>query len=455
MKAVPIRRVSVRWPGSWLVVLTAVLGTSCLHAASAVGSGCGSIAVQEPSPPDPSPEDPSPADRPGSESTGGTDREAVDLATNRPAAGQADFSRAARYSEEHSGRALLILRDGQTVLEQYAGGWEAERPHPLASGTKSFTGIMAMMAVQEGLFSLDDRVSEVVTEWQADPRKATVTVRQLLTLCSGLPAGDRELSGGSGGSRILGEGAARRAERLGLNGNTERPENLNLAAIGLELVDEPGARFRYGPSHFLVFSEFLQRKLQARGTAPSSTLDYLQERVLEPIGIEAARIGRDRAGNPNLPGGMMLTARNWSRLGQFVLDGGSVRQSDGTMRNLLKPELLQECFVPCPKNRRYGLTWWLRSVDSRADSGGGEEDGGSSTTGAERDEPGTTEESSSPEAGERLAVYMAAGLGKQRLYVIPHYRMVMVRFAEATREGERYQDQRFLELVLEAVGRKE
>jgi CubicO group peptidase (beta-lactamase class C family) len=87
-------------------------------------------------------------------------------------------------------------------------------------------------------------------------------------------------------------------------------------------VAAPGDRFQYGPSHFYAFGELLQRKLQHSGRPEKTTLEYLHARLLEPIGLSSFRVGKDSVGNPNLPGGMILTARDWARFGQFILDKG-------------------------------------------------------------------------------------------------------------------------------------
>ncbi|MEY2712939.1 MAG: hypothetical protein RL005_1161, partial [Planctomycetota bacterium] len=99
---------------------------------------------------------------------------------------QADIERAIAYSEAHAGRAVLVMKDGIVIAERYANGWSAERPHPLASGTKSFAGVTAAAAVTDGLVSLDELVCDTITEWKTDPRASRITVRELLNLTSGL-----------------------------------------------------------------------------------------------------------------------------------------------------------------------------------------------------------------------------------------------------------------------------
>jgi hypothetical protein len=51
-----------------------------------------------------------------------------------------------------------------------------------------------------------------------------------------------------------------------------------------------------------------------------------------------------------------------------------------------------------------------------------------------------------------LKVFMAAGLGKQRLYVIPKHELVVVRFAEPSPQGARFQNDDFLKPILQALG---
>src|SRR4029453_4595081 len=94
--------------------------------------------------------------------------------------------RAAKYSESRRGSAMLIMQDGRTLFAHFAHGGSENRRWPIFSGTKSFWGIAALAAVQEGLFRLDDPVSDAITEWKRDPRKSQITIRQLLSQTDGI-----------------------------------------------------------------------------------------------------------------------------------------------------------------------------------------------------------------------------------------------------------------------------
>jgi len=357
-----------------------------------------------------------------------------------PAPSQDALTAAADYSAERHGRAMLVMHDGKVIFERYDNGWAADRPHPLASGTKSFVGVIAMFAVQDGLITLDEKASDTITEWQSDPARSQITLRHLLTLSSGLDPADATL-GTRGGSRVLGPGRNTAADReRGSRAAADRYE----AILETEMSSKrgpggkaatPGGQFEYGSSHFYALSLVIDRKLKASDLEWKTTQDYFEGRVAQPIGMDVARLGVDRGGAPNFAGGAMLTAREWAKFGQFVLQHGSWTNEKGKSVQLLKPELLQQCFVPSEANPAYGLTWWLLDAARAAAAESSEvADGGGSIRERLRDrafarEVGFAKDMVGPD-GKPLKVLMAAGLGKQRLFVIPQHNLVIVRFAE-------------------------
>ena len=86
-----------------------------------------------------------------------------------------DCARAAKYSESKRGVSMLVMQNGQTIFEHYVNGGSARGRWPIFSGTKSFWGIAALAAMRDGLFKLDDPVSDTITEWKSDPRKSQIT----------------------------------------------------------------------------------------------------------------------------------------------------------------------------------------------------------------------------------------------------------------------------------------
>src|SRR5881398_3475323 len=237
----------------------------------------------------------------------------------------ADCARAAKYSESKRGVAMLVLQSGQTIFEHYANGGSARERWPIFSGTKSFWGVAALAATRDGLFKLDDPVSDTITEWKSDPRKSQITIRQLLSQTDGI------------------EGASR-LQRASVR-------DRNAMAIRLPVVAAPGASFIYGPSHLQIFSELLRRKLGGR-----STIAYFEGHVSDRLGLGRLNYKKDARGNPLPATGFELTAREWARLGELILGNGNYR-----WRQIVPANLLREAFIGSQANPSYGLTFWLNS----------------------------------------------------------------------------------------------
>src|SRR6266536_3927658 len=203
-----------------------------------------------------------------------------------------DCVRAAKYSESKRGVSMLVMQNGRTIFEHYANGGSAGGRWPIFSGTKSFWGIAALAAVHDGLFRLDDVVSDTITEWRSDPRKSQITIRQLLSQTDGIEA----------------------ASRLQLPSIRDR----NTMAIRLPSIVEPGGAFIYSPSHLQICSELLRRKSKGR-----STIAYFERHVSDRLGLHRLNYKKDSLGNPLLATGFELTAREWARLGELAIACGS------------------------------------------------------------------------------------------------------------------------------------
>lgn len=295
---------------------------------------------------------------------------------------------AAEYSAQNRGVAVLVMKGDKIVFEEYQNGATAERPHFLASGTKSFSGVMLAAAVDDGIVKgFDEKLVDTITEWKSDPKKSKITVRDLLSLTSGIDAGQ------IGAVPTYSE------------------------AIGFAALSQPGQQFEYGPVPFQVFGEFMTRKLKLRKETVS---DYLKRRILDPLGIKVG-FWRNSGGNPMLPQGANLTAREWVKFGLFMKNGGKWNG-----KQLIPKKLLDELVVGTKANPAYGVTFWLNREGK---------------TPAGRQNGMRIESVKGDDVSD---LYMAAGAGNQRLYVIPSKDLVIVRFGNF---GE-WDDREFLVRLL-------
>lgn len=309
-----------------------------------------------------------------------------------PTATDDRYALAATYAAEKAGDALLIYEQGAIVRAEGQNGFSLDAPHFLASGTKSFSGVLAWAAAADGLLDLHAPIADVVPAWAEDEAKADITLYQLLTLTSGLDPG------GAGQAPTYAD------------------------ALGNDLVHPPGEGFRYGPAAFQAFGGILTEVLD--GEDPTA---YLERRILGPIGASVDRWNRID-GDAQLAGGARMTAHDWLRFGRLILQDGTW---DGAQ---VVPSGLRDALLQAPDAApTYGLTFWLNTpvppdhsfLDFSPVGFDGPE-GFIYTDGPDD-------------------LLMAAGLFNQRLYVIPSREMVVVRFGRA---DPSWNDAEFLARVL-------
>ncbi len=286
------------------------------------------------------------------------------------------FDLAAEYSRVNRGVSVLVIKGARIVFEDYQNGSTAETPNFLASGTKSFSGVMLAAAIEDKLITgFDENVSDTITEWKADKQKSQITIRQLLSLTSGIDAGQI--------------------------GRVPKYSE----AIDYDVVADAGKRFEYGPVPFQIFGEIMTRKLKTKN---ESLVDYLKRRILDPIGLKVA-FWRMPGNQPMLPQGASLTAREWAKFGLLLKNGG---RWNG--KQIVKTKLLDELVKGSAANPAYGLTFWLNQQ-------------GKDPRGRPMSLNAVTEISDGGIMDGIEDLYMAAGAGNQRLYVIPSLDMVVVR----------------------------
>ena len=304
---------------------------------------------------------------------------------------------AAKYSATHRGTSFLVIRNGKTLLEQYPGRVSADQPQRIYSGTKAFWNLAALAAAEDRILDLDAKVADTIPTWRKDPRKSQVTIRQLLDFSAGLAPG------------------------FGLQVNEYGDRDQ--AALRLPMVAKPGQAFIYGPAALQAFHQVLKQRL-----GDESPTHYLERRVLRRLGLGPQRYLDDRAGNPLLAAGFVLTARQWAKIGQLVLDRG---------KPVVRPESLEQCWRGSVANRAFSLGWW----NNRAAPGGREFDF-ENMLAPKWSRQDWHDACLCREAPPDLVACI--GSGYQRLYVIPSLDLIVVRHGG----GGRFSDAKFLRLLL-------
>lgn len=238
---------------------------------------------------------------------------------------------AAGFGKINLAAAQRLGGDGYGIWQggRWLGGLNLELRLPSLSITKALAALAVVRAADEGWIQPDRPLVDIIPEWRMDPGKRHITVRMLVNQTAGFSAGVAALYRG----RIVDKGQI---------------------AIGLPLVDPPGAQFRYGPASDEVLAEVLRRYLRQRG----STTELFLREIMGRIGISSPDWRRDVGGRFYLSTGAEFSVRDLGRLGQVAAKLASGSDAVG-----LKSDIFRNLASPRAANPMVGAgIWWNRNA---------------------------------------------------------------------------------------------
>lgn len=235
-------------------------------------------------------------------------------------------------------RSAVVVHRGKVVLEAYFHGQIAIAPQNLKSATKSLNSVLVGLAIDAGLLpGVEAKLPALLPEaftGGAHADKRAITLRQLLTMSSGL---------------ALGYGAFQAS-----------PDWVE-AVLAAPLVHPPGARHHYDtpPSHLL--SAIVARACRCELER------FADERLFRPLGATIDTWRRAPDGVPMGGNDAYLTATGLAALGEMMRRGGlapdgrRVVSAEWVAASLAKQIELPDREVNhgTLATRGYGYLWWL------------------------------------------------------------------------------------------------
>lgn len=301
---------------------------------------------------------------------------------------------AKNYSiDQTDGNALIIWQDGDILLEEYEGV-TAQIPLPILGATKSFAGMLAAFGVREGRFNYDDRIGQIIPNWEQFSDRGEITVRELLNLTSGLRTVPQEII------------------------QNQTPQVWN----GTNMEFTRGSTFSYGPTPFYIFSWIHLDILQV------NPVIALNNNLFEPLGLNSWAWEFQLAGRfPNLSYGLSLQPRELLEIGKMFNNGGTLNGVE-----IFTSSQLNQMLAPSSAAPGYTTTFWLNTIV--------DQDSNFINRLPERIfNAVTSNRLISEDAPSDL--YMMAGDFGQRLYIIPSQDLVIVRYGSI--ESSMYNDHEF------------
>lgn len=244
--------------------------------------------------------------------------------------------------EDHG---ILIARHGKLVLEEYFHGENREKPHDTRSASKSVASDMTGALIYSGVpVKTTDFVYQVMNGGafppNLEPRKKALTLEHLLTMSSGLDCDDWDSPENSPGYED------------NFWNQTEEPDYYKWT-LALNMVRQPGEKAFYCSAGANLVGGVLAR------SAKQSSQELFQKLLAEPLGIRRYYLMVSPAGDFTITGGARFPPRDFMKLGQLHLNGGTWNG-----RRIFTPEWSRRATSTSVveiggRKRQYGYLWWI------------------------------------------------------------------------------------------------
>jgi CubicO group peptidase (beta-lactamase class C family) len=234
---------------------------------------------------------------------------------------------------------MIVTLRGTTVVEHYAKGFDATRATNVKSASKSVISTLVGIAIERELIK---GVKEPIVRYfpqlarDPDPRKARITIEDLLTMRSGLVSTSFDNYGAWVGSR-----------------------NWIDYILSRPLEADPGSEMEYSTGNSHLLSAILTK---ATG---QSTWTFAEQALARPLGFTLSRWPRDPQGFYFGGNDMLMSPRQLLALGDLYLHRGRAGN-----RQLLPAAWVDASCTGRGRSRfnpdqTYGYGWWLRDFAGR------------------------------------------------------------------------------------------
>jgi CubicO group peptidase (beta-lactamase class C family) len=201
---------------------------------------------------------------------------------------------------------LVVIKNGQIVLQTYQLGNTEKTRWMSMSVVKSITATLVGAAVKEGYIkSIDDPVTHYLPELKTSAYEG-VSVRNLLQMTSGVQWNETYTDPGSDRRRMLEAQIA------------QQPGELLALMSRLPRAAEPGTRWNYSTGETQVVAALVE------AATHRPVAEYLSERIWAKFGMESdATWWLESPDGLEIGGsGLSATLRDYARFGLFLLNGG-------------------------------------------------------------------------------------------------------------------------------------
>jgi len=231
--------------------------------------------------------------------------------------------------------AVLIVKGGRIIVEEYFHGYNRDKPHQIRSATKSIGSILVGIAIDKGYISSPE---QHITHYfknksiDSDSRAKEVTIKSLLTMTSGFDCDDHR-------------GESFQCERA-----MYKTDDWVSFALNIPMTHYPGEQWAYNSSSLILLSEIIHQ------TSGMPVERFADKFLMGPLGIADFKWGFSPQGIVWFGGNASVRPRDMAKLGQMCLDNGTWKNRQIVSKAWLEESTRLHAYSEYGMG--YGYLWW-------------------------------------------------------------------------------------------------
>lgn len=246
--------------------------------------------------------------------------------------------------------AVIVEHKGSILMEEYFNGFDTDSVHDMRSSFKSVTSLLAGIAIDKGLITLDDRLERFFPELK-DDKKGQITVQDLLEMRSGLNC-----------EEFYGLGPECEDEMVAT-------DDWVAYCLAVELVREPGLNWSYNSIDPMLVGEMITR------ASGMPVMEFAEKNLFQPLGIQGYGWTLSPKGQGMTAGSFYIKPVDMLKIADLVKEKGNwhgkqILSSGWIEQSTACPIIIDYSFVRYSKmpnaryaSARYGFFWYREHLN--------------------------------------------------------------------------------------------
>ncbi|MDJ1472872.1 serine hydrolase domain-containing protein [Xanthocytophaga flava] len=245
--------------------------------------------------------------------------------------------------------AIVVEQDNKIIIEEYFNEFKKDSQHDMRSSFKSITSLLAGIAIDKKLISLDDKLGRFFPELKNEAKR-NISVRNLLEMRSGLNC-----------EEFYGMGPE-------CEEDMSKSEDWVAYCLGVDLIREPGLNWSYNSNEPMLVGEIIAR------ASRMTVMEFAKLNLFQPLEINEYKWTISPKGQGMTAGSFYMKPTDMLKIIDLVRNNGKWKGKQIISADWIK--LSTDCHISIDfsfarysripnakyESARYGFFWYKENL---------------------------------------------------------------------------------------------